>query len=98
MHFHANPINLRDSAMSSAQAAENTLSVKRAKELRDAAAKLKASALDYAPDTVTDQESAAMLSAWAGNHGQKQSPPPSSTSEEDKSLITKPIQNISFWA
>jgi hypothetical protein len=98
VHFHANPINLRDSAMSSAQAAENTLSVKRAKELRDAAAKLKASALDYGTDTVTDQESAAMLSAWAGNQGQNQPHSLPSTPEEDKSLAIEPIQGVSFWA
>jgi hypothetical protein len=74
MHIHATQANAAGNALAGAQAAETAMSLRRARELRDAAAKLKGASFDFGSgipqDTLSDVQSDAqavsLVSAWAG--------------------------------
>ncbi len=65
MHIPTGPINIRDSALSGAQAVEESAAILRARQLRATASKLSTSELDMTPDIATDEETSAVLSAWS---------------------------------
>lgn len=82
MHIHATQANAAGNALAGAQAAETATSLRRARELRDAASKLKAASFDFGSgipqdtlsDTLSDSQdnlqadtqAVSLVSAWAG--------------------------------
>jgi hypothetical protein len=71
MHIHAAQASALGNALAGAQDAETTLSMRRARELRDAALRLKAASLEVytniPQNPETDSEAVAMISAWSGS-------------------------------
>jgi hypothetical protein len=73
MHIHTTQASAAGNALAGAQAAETAMSLRRARELREAAAKLKASfdlgsAVHHDPlsDAQADAQTVSLVSAWAG--------------------------------
>ena len=72
MHIHTTQASATGNALASAQAAETAISLRRARELRDAATKLKAASFDFGSgipaDTLSDpqtqSQSASLVGAW----------------------------------
>lgn len=73
MHIHTTQASAAGNALAGAQAAETAMSMRRARELRDAATKLRAASFDFgsgiADDPVSDPQTAyqtsSLVSAWA---------------------------------
>jgi hypothetical protein len=76
MHIHTTQGSALGNALAGAQAAETATSIRRARELRDAASKLQAIATDLIPDLAlnpqsnpeTDPQTVSMITAWAGGN------------------------------
>ena len=74
MHIHSAQANALGNTLAAAQNAETAMSLRRARELRDAAVRLKAASLDMSSnlhsELSTDPETAAqtvsMVTAWTG--------------------------------
>jgi hypothetical protein len=62
MHIHTHPLNAAGNGLAGAHSAESA-ALRRAKELREAAARLKASSLEVSSDIAGDSQSIAMVSA-----------------------------------
>jgi hypothetical protein len=106
MHVHMNPASGGANALSSAQSAETAAALRRARELREAASRLKSDSLDISPDGTTNPETVAMIAAWAGESSaprQSMQNPPGSDSEPSKIFtraekIQLSSSPVSFWA
>lgn len=108
MHIHMNPANMGVNGLAGAQSAETAAALRRARELRDAASKLKAGSLEVVADIDTDPETVAMITAWArGGSASNQSNQdhPGGSSEPSKTPAKiheiRPAAHaspVSFWA
>lgn len=111
MHIHMNPAVNGANALSSAQSVETATALRRARELREAASRLKAGSLGISPDGTTDPETVAMITAWAGGGSARNKSTqnqPGSGSEPSKALTSSekvqpsssPVSSspVSFWA
>jgi hypothetical protein len=105
MHIHMSPANSGSSALSGAQAAETLMALRRARELRETAARLKATP-DASPDIATDPETVSMITAWSGGGSSSsqsephnlptriQEPRPAPSTSTSSTLPSP----VSFWA
>ena len=66
MHIHTSQASGVAHSLAGAQATESTAALKRARELRETAAKLKATAQAPASDLSADPEIVAMIGSWSG--------------------------------
>lgn len=70
MHIHAAQASTLGNALAGAQDAETTMSLRRARELRDAAVRLKAASFETISGLPADPDTAAqtvsMIAAWSG--------------------------------
>jgi hypothetical protein len=70
MHIHAAQASALGNALAGAQDAETAMSLRRARELRDAAVRLKAASFETISSLPTDPDTAAqtvsMIAAWSG--------------------------------
>jgi len=78
MHIHTTQASAAGNALAGAQAAETAMSLRRARELRDAATKLKAASFDFGSGipqdplsesqtgVPADAQAVSLVSAWAG--------------------------------
>jgi hypothetical protein len=70
MHIHAAQASALGNALAGAQDAETTMSLRRARELRDAAVRLKAASFETISSLPADPDTAAqtvsMIAAWSG--------------------------------
>jgi len=106
MHIHTHPLNAAGNGLAGAHSAESAAAPRRAKELREAAARLKASSLEVSSDIAWDSQSIAMVSAWSGQQGGQQSgqshslPEPQSNTAQSQTerLTAKPSRQVSYWA
>jgi len=80
MHFHATQVSASGDGLAGFQAAQTAMALRRARELRDAATRMKAGSREFQdvePGLALDSESAAqsvsMIAAWAGGGGSGQS-------------------------
>ena len=84
MHIHAAQASALGNALAGAQDAETSLSLRRARELRDAAVRLKAASFESLSSLPADPDTAAqtvsMVAAWSGG-GSASNPSGPSTQE-----------------
>jgi len=94
MHFHPNLISLDQMALTSAQAAENALAARRAKELREAASRLQASSYEIIPEIGRELPAEDMAAVWADSAAASGGGnPPAQASQ-----IPASLQKVSYWA
>ena len=114
MHIHSAQASALGNALSGAQSAETAVSMRRARELRDAATRLKAASLEINTqipehDPNQDQETVAqqiaMINAWSGGQPSQQpfqqSPPVQprgAQSQIQEVQRTPPSNPVSYWA
>ncbi|HEX4322984.1 MAG TPA: hypothetical protein VHZ52_18865 [Acidobacteriaceae bacterium] len=109
MHIHAAQASALGNALAGAQDSETAVSMRRARELRDAATRLKAASLEIHTqipehDPNQDQETAAqtisMVTAWSGGQPSRQPSPQSSAvlSPIQEVQRTPPSNPVSYWA
>jgi hypothetical protein len=100
MHIHALPASAAGDALAGAQAAETAMAVRRARELQEAASKLKAASFEISLDPGADAETVAMVGAWSGTgSGGAQSGAASQASGEVPGVERTPPQGpVSYWA
>jgi hypothetical protein len=67
MHIHSTQTSALGNALAGAQDAETALSLKRARELRDAATRLRAASFEMSSDIPENPETVSMVAAWSGN-------------------------------
>lgn len=105
MHIHISHASASGNALAGAEAEETAMSLRRARELREAAARLKAAALEVnsdlasiAPsDPQTMAQTVSMIGAWSGggssnNQADSQSPPEDTSAANASSRIQETQQ------
>lgn len=70
MHFHPTPASASGDALAGYHAAETAIALRRARELRDSASKIKIESLDFSSVVAADPDAiyqtVSMVSAWSG--------------------------------
>ena len=100
MHIHATQASALGNALAGAQDAETSMSLRRARELRDAAIRLKAASFEVISSLPADPETAAqtvsMVTAWAGGNATSAQSSPSiqerSAADAQPQNAASPIQ------
>ena len=92
MHVHASQASALGNSLAGAQAAETAMSVRRARELRDAATRLKAIAMEVSPSLNTQPQTVASTDSRAVNRVASQAGP-----SGDQAADPQTVQMIAAW-
>ena len=108
MHIHTAQASALGNALAGAQDAETSMSLRRARELRDAATRLKAASFEVISSLPADPDTAAqtvsMVAAWAGGSSSPSQPnaspqEPSAQPQPTQSVQrTPPSSPVNYWA
>ena len=97
MHIHAAQASALGNALAGAQDAETAMSLRRARELRDAAVRLKAASFETISSLPSDPDTAAqtvsMIAAWSGGSASSQPGSQSGASVQERAAAD--VQNAS---
>jgi hypothetical protein len=100
MHIHAMPASASGDALAGAQAAETSVAIRRARELQEAAAKLRVSSVEIGLGPPADAETLAMIGSWTnGGGGNSQSGGLGVSGSQSQGIErTPPESPVSYWA